>query len=232
MEAKGLYVVIPAYNEEAGLEKVLQDLDSIRKRNTGMIKKIIVVNDGSTDNTGKIAEKYADQVIHLNENKGKARAFWEGLKQCQREKAKIMVTLDADLKRVSEEQLKKLAGPLGKRKKSFAPIQMVVGNRRKELLHGLSGDRAFLLEAFDTFMHGHDLRDVLPREGKKRVGAGLELFLNSFFSGREWVAQTNFEVGPATTEKSRPGRTKRDRRRFNAELGRMTKFFQTRRRRR
>ena len=49
------YIVIPAYNEEAYIGKTLQSL----VEQTLLPKKIIVVNDGSTDNTQSIINEFA-----------------------------------------------------------------------------------------------------------------------------------------------------------------------------
>ena len=45
------YIIIPAYNEEAFIGLTLQSLIS----QTVLPKKVVVVNDNSTDNTAKIA---------------------------------------------------------------------------------------------------------------------------------------------------------------------------------
>lgn len=57
----GYDVVIPARNEETHLEKTL---NAIRRQSIPP-KKIIVVNDGSTDRTSEIAKEYADIVVEL-----------------------------------------------------------------------------------------------------------------------------------------------------------------------
>jgi glycosyltransferase involved in cell wall biosynthesis len=64
-------VIIPAYNQAIYLGKAIQSaLDQ-----TYQDREIIVVNDGSTDNTAEIASHYQDQVIYIyQENRGLAGA--------------------------------------------------------------------------------------------------------------------------------------------------------------
>lgn len=50
-----LYIVIPAYNEEVNIQKTIQQwYPIIEKHNGGGASKMVVVNDGSTDDTWKI----------------------------------------------------------------------------------------------------------------------------------------------------------------------------------
>src|SRR5574344_102079 len=78
-------VVVPAYNVENLIEKCLNSLFS----QTFKDFEVIVVNDGSTDHTCEICEKYAS--LHTNmtvinqKNEGIAKARNEGLKVCKGE---------------------------------------------------------------------------------------------------------------------------------------------------
>lgn len=96
-------VVIPAYNEANFL---VQTLDSIINQ-TVLPKQVVVVNDNSTDNTGEIAQGYANKfdwisVVHTQANSVHLpgskviRAFEKGLEKIQPD-YDIIVKLDADL---------------------------------------------------------------------------------------------------------------------------------------
>lgn len=100
-------VIIPMYNEE---KNVKSTLDEVLKLLKAKFKKweVIVVDDGSTDQTKKIAEKMASlnpalKVISYQPNQGRGKALREGFKVASGE---VIVTIDADLSYSSEHILK------------------------------------------------------------------------------------------------------------------------------
>lgn len=72
-------VIIPVYNVERHLEKCLNSIVNQTYKNL----EIILINDGSTDNSGVICEKYAEndsRVIYISrENKGVSASRNEGI---------------------------------------------------------------------------------------------------------------------------------------------------------
>ncbi len=82
-------IIIPACNEEKYLEKTIK---SIKSQDYGDYE-IIVVCDGCTDNTCKVAQKLADETIILRQRQGPAKAKNEGIKLAKGNK---LVFLDAD----------------------------------------------------------------------------------------------------------------------------------------
>ncbi|MDH5568313.1 MAG: glycosyltransferase family 2 protein [Nitrosopumilus sp.] len=67
-------IMIPAHNEEKGIENAINSILGAEYNN----KEIIVIDDGSTDNTYQIAKKYSDQnllkLIHHNQASGSKAA--------------------------------------------------------------------------------------------------------------------------------------------------------------
>ncbi len=91
-------IIIPAWNEAGQIDQTLQSLRSVPvHRFPGCISglEIIVVDDGSWDETYEIASLYADIIIRHAYNKGKGAALAAGSAQA---KGDILVFLDADLK--------------------------------------------------------------------------------------------------------------------------------------
>ncbi|MES2040237.1 MAG: glycosyltransferase [Pseudomonadota bacterium] len=103
-----LSVVIPVYNEEAGLAKLFERLypalDTLATR--GVSYEVVFVNDGSRDNTpALLADQYrlrpdVTRVVLFNGNYGQHMAILAGFEATRGE---IVVTLDADLQNPPEE---------------------------------------------------------------------------------------------------------------------------------
>jgi len=94
-----IHVVLPAYNEEAGLTRLLPAittaLDAAREPH-----RIVVVDDGSDDATADVAARHAGstQVVKHPTNQGLGRTLRDGLAAALRDARDddIIVTLDAD----------------------------------------------------------------------------------------------------------------------------------------
>jgi len=85
-----IYIVIPAYNEESSIYDVIKDL---KKHN---YNKIIVVDDGSTDNTLKIARQAGAIVVRHPINLGQGAALRTGMDLALDSGVDLIVTFDAD----------------------------------------------------------------------------------------------------------------------------------------
>ncbi len=84
-------VVIPAFNEAAALGKVLEGI-----REVDPSLPVVVVDDGSTDATGKVARKGGARVLRLPFNMGYGVALQTGYKYALREGYDCVVQLDGD----------------------------------------------------------------------------------------------------------------------------------------
>ena len=84
-------VVIPAFEAEATLPAVL---DGVRAALPGA--GLVVVDDGSTDDTGGAARRGGAKVVRHDANLGKGRALASGLDEAVRSGARYVVTMDAD----------------------------------------------------------------------------------------------------------------------------------------
>lgn len=82
-------VIIPAYNEEFTIAKVIQDVMSV-----GVI--VIVVNDASTDATSSISKKEGAIVVDHKLNSGYDAALESGFKKAIQLGVDAVITFDAD----------------------------------------------------------------------------------------------------------------------------------------
>lgn len=100
-----LSLVIPAYNEAALIEQTLECVaDFLRAR--GLPAEVIVVDDGSTDGTGDLAERalerlgLAGRVVRQVPNAGKGMAVHAGMEAAA---GQLLLMTDADLSTPLEE---------------------------------------------------------------------------------------------------------------------------------
>lgn len=88
-------VIIPAYNEEADIRGVIERIP--RNINGIDCVEILVIDDGSNDNTVQVAKDAgADEIISHPTNKGLGAAFRTGLNLSLEKNADIIVSIDAD----------------------------------------------------------------------------------------------------------------------------------------
>jgi len=92
MANKNLIIFVPAYNEEKSIFKLIKEIPSFPNIN----QKVIVINDGSTDNTSATAKKAGAIVISNKKNEGLGYSFKIGLVEALKEDADIVVVLDGD----------------------------------------------------------------------------------------------------------------------------------------
>ncbi len=86
-----LVVVMPAYNAEPTLAKVVKD---VRRNLPGAW--IIGVDDGSTDGSGQLLRTVVDETIEFDKNRGKGAALRAGFAAALKKGAAAVLTIDSD----------------------------------------------------------------------------------------------------------------------------------------
>ncbi len=100
-------IIIPAYNESLRISKTLNKILSFIEDNNDYDFEIIVVNDGSNDNTNEVVLSFANVVLIDNKvNKGKGSVIRQGMLSAQGD---YLLFSDADLSTPIEELEKLLS---------------------------------------------------------------------------------------------------------------------------
>ncbi|MCD6479102.1 MAG: glycosyltransferase family 2 protein [Candidatus Diapherotrites archaeon] len=208
---RGLYVFVPAYNEEDTLAKVLQDLVTLKE--SGLVHGILVINDGSTDKTKEIAESFRSEgveVINHTKNMGKGFCFYEGALWAKRNNAKFLGMFDADLPEIPKKEVEKMLRPLKDPK-----VDMVIGEvffyTRIGLIKdfaSLSGQRIIRMRALKPLFIGNKtwlnlIAGIVKERLKDRVevklercGYGLEIELNYLIARRKTHKGADLKSSP------------------------------------
>lgn len=91
-----LVIQIPCYNEEETIISTLNDLPGLNNLPGIDELEVLVIDDGSTDNSADIAKNWGAKVLKIKQNKGLANAFRCGIKESLKLGADIIVNTDAD----------------------------------------------------------------------------------------------------------------------------------------
>jgi len=172
LNMKKVSAVICAYNEEKTVKDVILSVSE-----SLLVHEIIVVNDGSSDNTKKIIEELQKEIeittIHLAENKGKGYAMATGIENSTGE---IIVFIDADLSNLKEKHFEQLITPVFSKE-----ADMVLGQATETLIN-------YKINPFKSFTGERALlrKDVLPLLRKMKTSRfGVETLINLYYQAQE-----------------------------------------------
>lgn len=98
MKTEKIIFIIPAYNEEMNIKKVLEDI----KKNTPNAD-VIVINDCSKDDTEKVLKEYKVNYINHPFNMGYAKAVQTGIKYAYYNNYDYAIQFDADGQHLASE---------------------------------------------------------------------------------------------------------------------------------
>jgi glycosyltransferase involved in cell wall biosynthesis len=149
-------IQIPCLNEEQTLPDVLDDLPSSLSGVDNL--EIVVIDDGSTDETAEIARQHGCTVLSHNENKGLGTAFETGLDYARDQGVDALINTDGDHqypgKHVEDVLRPVLEGQ----------ADMVLGDRQPHRIEHFSAVKRFfqyLGSKVTSFLVGLDLNDPI-----------------------------------------------------------------------
>ncbi len=165
-EMPSVTVVIPAHNEEQRIGRVLESVLA-----ADFVSRVVVVNDGSADQTSSVARRYHNVHVHdLPSNCGKGGAMLTGAKLA--EGSDVLLFLDGDLINLTPAHVCALVGPVVRGEADMAVGQFRGGRGLTDLAQKLvpyiSGQRAIRR---DLFLQIPDL---------DRVGYGIEMAITFY----------------------------------------------------
>jgi glycosyltransferase involved in cell wall biosynthesis len=89
---KTFLVLIPAYNASLTISELIENTSKFVDKSS-----IVVIDDGSKDQTFEIAKNAGAMVLKHERNRGKGEALKTGFKYAQRKDHDALITMDADL---------------------------------------------------------------------------------------------------------------------------------------
>ena len=186
-------VVVPLYNEEESLPELVQWIDRVAGSNN-LSYEIILVDDGSTDNSWSVVEKLKSQYSQIRgisflRNYGKSAALYEGFKIAEGE---VVFTMDADLQDSPDEipEMRRMILEEGYdlvsgwKKRRYDPVskrwpskffnltaRVVSGIKLHDFNCGLKAYRRKVVKSIEVYGEMHRYIPILAKHaGFKRIG--------------------------------------------------------------
>ena len=201
-----LTVIIPAYNEEKSLQQFLPEVISFCKQKN---YKLIVVNDGSKDQTAKVLAGYSNEsilkVLHNKLNAGYGASLKKGVREADTD---FVVTIDADGQHSLSDIDKLLQHTVD------TDADMVVGNRGKSSGYYRGLGKWFIRSIANFLMPlpVHDLNSGMKMYNtalaKKYISicpetmAYSDIILLAFVFKKHMVSEVPIAIKPRTQGKS------------------------------
>jgi glycosyltransferase involved in cell wall biosynthesis len=177
-------IIIPAYNEERAIREVLKKV--LQLSFDSLEKEVIVVDDGSTDETREILKAFPKtkdlKILTHEKNLGKGAAIRSGIKNSS---GSIIALQDSDLE-YDPELLPKLVSPI------LEGEDVVFGSR----FLGKADNMNFLFYLGNRFLSF--LTRVLYRVAITDMETGFKIFRRRVVEGMD-LKSTGFEIEPEIT---------------------------------
>jgi len=191
-------IVIPAYNEGRTMAKLLDIIHHVSTETSGFQKDIVVVNDGSTDNTAAEVSRFPDVRCLTQKNSGKGAAVQYGIRESRGD---YVLVQDADLEYDPNDYPAMLSQVPNDKPVAVYGSRTLGQCRERGWFRGLPGkhpDQSLgpwlanvLLSIWTLLLYGHWLTDLLT---------GYKLYPTSFLRAQT-VRTKGFETDHELTAK-------------------------------
>ncbi|TCO79873.1 glycosyltransferase family 2 protein [Marinisporobacter balticus] len=198
--SKCITALVPAYNEA---DRIKKTIDAIKR--SKHIDRIVVLDDGSEDDTLIVAKNMNVEAYRLDQNQGKGFALNYGIKKVEKN-SRIVVFLDADLGDTASEVDKLIIPiledeadvtiarfPSAKRKGGFGLVKNLAKYGVKfftghTIYTSLSGQRAFKIQVLEKL-------GSFPTDYGVEVGMTIDILNRGFRIKEVDVSMTHRETG-------------------------------------
>jgi len=157
-------IVIPVFNEAQNIEKLINEV-SFNLKNCDY--QLIIVNDGSVDNTIDIIKRIKSnniELINFEKNYGQSYSIYNGIKHS---KNNIIVTLDGDLQN-DPSDIRKL-------------LEIYTNNDEIKLISGIRKNRKDTILKIVSSKIANFIRSLLLKDNCPDTGCSLKVFDRSIF---------------------------------------------------
>lgn len=170
-------ILVPCYNEADTIMNAIEQLQSLRP---GFEVEIIVVDDGSTDDSTRLlTEVHGIKLVRHERNKGKGAAIATGATIAT---GKVIVIQDADLE-YDPKEIPELVNPI-----LTGECDIVYGSRFRGKIEGMTMSHCFgnkILSYFTSLLYGVEITDMMTGHKAFRASIFKQLPLNSLGFGFE-----------------------------------------------
>lgn len=206
-KSDGILVCIPSYNAESTIKEAINICKPFAS-------EILVINDGSSDNTEEIARKAGADIITHRKNRGYGGAIKTALEEGLKRNAKVTITFDADLQHDAKD-IPKIIKPILSNE-----ADIVIGSRFLEKNNDVKTYRKFgirfitsLVRAFsgnnisdaESGFRGYSidsLKQLIPMLETEGMGMSAEILLKASVSKLKIVEVPRKEMYPENVQTS------------------------------
>lgn len=212
-----IIITIPAYNEEETIGDVIHEIKQTMDK-TKYEYKILVVSDGSTDNTANVAKSSGALVYSHPYNYGLAETFRTEIEKALENNAEIIVHIDADGQYKAEE-IPKLIKPVDNKEADLVlgsrfagtieemPLMKKIGNKlfsgvisqitKIKITDGQTGFRAFTKEVAEKIdiisTHTYTQEQIIKAVRNRFKVKEVPIYFAKRHSGKSKLMSNPFE---------------------------------------